>query len=284
MRLPQTPGGESTSRLKIFWTKEKQHWRELPLAPFTWLLLTGVFAFCFNPLLPIAAYALQVWASNWNWRDRWASIRSLATPGIVFVFCLTVLALLDHAQIWIIPALIGSLQATWVALLPGTLSLTPLDLHDMLARLVLLLPLAPGLTLLYEYIDPRTQTRPKRILTPADLIEPSAKPEPAPIATPPPGPQPAPLEPAAPTEEKTPPNTAGKQRTPLHRKKATVGAEQMTMTASLPQIMSLKHLLLLLLRTKAPRRIHPRKNPRNRRRTLQPNNPNTPNQLTGITS
>jgi hypothetical protein len=171
-----------------------------PLAPFIWMSILALISLCVNPLLPFIAYALQLWASTWNWRDRWASVRAMATPGIVFVCCLVVLALLDQAHVWIVPPTISNVQSAWQAHLLGDLSLSPLDLHSLVARLILLLPLAPGLALLYEVIAPRTQTQPRRILLLDDLVPPIAalptaadqapEPTPEPIA-----PEPAPLTP-----------------------------------------------------------------------------------------
>ena len=210
-----------------FWTQEKEHWLTIDMAPFIWISVCTLLAMVFlNLLLPFVAYALQLWASAWNWRDRWASVRAMATPGIVFVCCLVVLALLDHAQFWIVPPIVSSVQSAWQAHLPGDLSLSPLDLHALVARLVLLLPLAPGLALLYEYIDPRTRTQPRRILRQADLVAPPIAP---PTSAPAPGPAPEPVAPAPPAAQPAPPSgknsAAATKQQPLHRKKQQPGAQ-----------------------------------------------------------
>jgi hypothetical protein len=200
------------------------------MAPFIWMLVLAAVAGCLNLLLPFVAYALQLWASTWKWRDRWASLRALAPPGIVLVCCLVVLALLDHAHFWIVPTFVSSGQSFWQAYLPGDLSLSPLDLHALVARLVLLLPLAPGLALLYEYVAPRTRTQPRRILLQADLVVTPIAP---PAATPSPGQPTTPtsepsVAPTPPTAQPAPPPT--QKQPPLHRKKQQPGAQSVAGT------------------------------------------------------
>lgn len=231
-----------------FWKKEKAHWQELPLAPFTWMCILVLVSLCLSPLLPFVAYALQRWASAWNWRDRWASVRTLATLGIGFVCCLVVLALLDQMHFWLVPPIVSRMQNVWQTHLPGDLSLSPFDLHALAARLALLLPLAPGLALVYEYLDPRTRTQPRRILLQADLVPtplpPAASVPPTGLASPPEA-KPASAA-SAPPEQPAPPPTRksvppAKKPQPLHRKKLQPGApasaanavEQMTIDSFL---------------------------------------------------
>lgn len=218
-----------------FWSTEKAYWETLPLPRFLGMSVLVLVCLCVNPLLPFVAYALQLWASAWNWRDHWASVRATATPGLVFVCCLIVLALLDHIHFWIVPSLVSSVQHVWQAHLPGDLSLSPLDLHALFARVVLLLPLAPGLALLYEYIAPRTQIQPRRILLQRDLVPaslPPTAPAPAPGPTPEPKPEsvaatPPPAQPAPSPAKKSAPT---QKQPPLHRKKPQPGAQPATGT------------------------------------------------------
>lgn len=229
-----------------FWENEKVYWQDMPLAPFIWMLGIIVVSACISLLLPVLAYALQLWASSWNWRDRWATLRSLATPGLVFVCCLLLLGLLDHAQFWIIPFLISSVQGFWQTHLPGNLSLSPLDFHALVARLILWLPLAPGLALLYEYLAPRTRTHPRRILLQGDLVTPplapptATAPAPAQEVTPEPvAPPPSAAQPAPAPAQKSAPTAQKKKQPPLHRKQQQPGTqpadtvEQMTIESFL---------------------------------------------------
>jgi hypothetical protein len=157
------------------WLKaEWQHVEGLPMPRFLLLFLPTILLIVISPLLPITAYALQRWASgSWAWRDRWASVTSWAKQGGVLVALILIYAALSAAQVWIFPGLTAALQAFWRAYLPGELSLSPLDIHSLFARTLLLLPLAPALALLYERIDPQTRVQPQRVLTPADLAEPT---------------------------------------------------------------------------------------------------------------
>ncbi len=84
------------------------------------------------------------------------------------------------AQLWFFPEVISTMQTLWQAHLPGNLSLSPLDGHTLIARVLLLLPVAPLLALLDEWIDPRTRVHLQRVLTPADLREPSQSADPPP--------------------------------------------------------------------------------------------------------
>jgi len=156
---------------------EKMSWQTLGL-----LLAVTLTLILFNPLLPPLAYILQLWAANWAWRDRWASLLVLTKQGLIFVGALYLLATLDLAHLWIIPNLIAPLQIFWSTHLPGELSLVPIFREDLLARCLLLLPLAPAVTTLYEYINPQANQRLHRVLQASDLADattPTAAPPPA---------------------------------------------------------------------------------------------------------
>lgn len=156
--------------LKARLMREAWHWAELPWQRFAGLLLpTSVLVFL-DPPLPVVAYALWLWASSsWNWRDLWSSVGALARRGGVFVGVVLLVAVLSSAQVWIFPDLVSALQAFWSAHLPGELSLMPLFKTSLLARILLLLPLAPALALYYERVDPRTRVQEQRILTARDM-------------------------------------------------------------------------------------------------------------------
>src|SRR5450759_2691201 len=134
--------------LKQRLSREAWHWADLPPHRFAGLLLPiGVLVFIAPPL-PVVAYALWLWASSsWAWRDRWASIWAASRRGGVFVGLVLLFAALSSAQVWIFPDLAAMLQAFWRAHLPGELSLMPLFEPSLLARTLLLLPLAPLLAL-----------------------------------------------------------------------------------------------------------------------------------------
>jgi len=166
--LPQ-PAPPLTLKARIM--REARHWADLSWLRFALLALSiGVFVFM-TPLLPITAYALWVWAgSSSAWRDRWASIWALARRGGVFVALVFFVAALSSAQVWIFPQLTATLQHAWSAHLPGELSLSPFaGRSSIVARTLLLLPLAPALALYFEHVDPRTRVQQPRILTPRDL-------------------------------------------------------------------------------------------------------------------
>lgn len=166
--------------------REYRHWEEMPGLRFGVLLLHFSLLLVIAPLLLLAACVLWWWAAHsWDWRDRWTSVRSWAKQGGVFVALVLAFAFLSNAHIWVLPQLTATLQAFWHAHLGGDLSLSPTDLDGLVARAFLLLPLAPALALLYEWIDPRTQVRLQRILTPADLVEPTPAPQTEPAAPPP---------------------------------------------------------------------------------------------------
>src|SRR5215469_8772273 len=174
----QHPPQSAPLTLKARLIREYRHWDEMPALRFCLLLLPSMLLLVISPLLPLAAYALWLWAAHsWDWRDRWTSIWAWAKQGGVFVALVLVFASLSSAQVWVLPQLTAMLQAFWHAHLRGDLSLSPLDLDGLLARALLLLPLAPALALLYEWIDPRTQVRLQRILTPADLVAPASAPQ-----------------------------------------------------------------------------------------------------------
>lgn len=176
--------------------EEWHHWVDMPPLTFAFLVLPSALLCVVSPLLPIAAYTLQLWASSsFTWRDRWASIWVWAKRGSVFVALVFVISWLSAAHVWILPDLTAALQVFWHAYLPGDLSLSPLDLDAFPARTLLLLPLAPACALLYEWADPRTRVQSQRMLTPADLVEPTptaapptASPTPAAHAKPAPAP------------------------------------------------------------------------------------------------
>lgn len=165
--LPQ-PAPPLTLKARLL--REAWHWSNLSWRRFVGLLLPICLLVFLDPLLPVVAYALWLWASSsWNWRDRWASIGALARRGGVFVGLVLLVAALSSAQVWLFPDLVGMLQAFWNAHLPGELSLVPLFRSSLLARTLLLLPLAPALAFYYERVDPRTCTQEQRILTARDM-------------------------------------------------------------------------------------------------------------------
>ena len=170
-KLPLLP-----PELRSLLQEEWHHLATMPTLRFCLLVLPSIVLFFINPLLPTASYALQLWASHsWAWRDRWASVTIFAKQGGVIVALVLVLASLNSAHVWIVPQLTEAAQAWWHTHLPGDLSLSPLGLGALIARTLLLLPLAPGLALFYEHFDPRTRVQPQRVLTPADLAEPTTE-------------------------------------------------------------------------------------------------------------
>lgn len=220
--LPQQP---EPLTLKARLARKWRHWEEIPLPRFCLLLLSTALLLAITPLLPLAACALWWWAAHsWDWRDRWTSMRSWAKQGGTFVALVLVFAFLSSAQVWILPQLTAALQAFWSAHLRGDLSLVPTDLDGLLARALLLLPLAPALALLYERIDPRTLVQLQRILTPADLVEPTPPPPAEPVAT-------AAPPPAARQKAQAPPKA--KAATPRKRTRTRPGAQQTTIESFL---------------------------------------------------
>src|ERR1700730_6880693 len=189
------PPPDQQHMIKALLAREWEHYSERPIRLSLALFLLSLLLFCLDPLLPLVASPLQLWAaSHFAWRSRWASVWAFARAGGWFVALLLLYTALDGAHIWIIPTITRALQLLWQAHLPGDLSLSPFDRYSLLARSVLLLPLAPALALCYEYIDPRTNGHPEhfRFLTPADPAEkkkppttetPVSQPTPPPRAT-----------------------------------------------------------------------------------------------------
>jgi hypothetical protein len=220
--LPQPP---APLTLKARLAREYRHWEEMPILRFCLLVLSGALLLVIAPLLPLAACFLWWWAAHsWDWRDRWTSIRSWAWQGGALVALIVGFAFLSSAQVWILPQLAATLQQVWSAHLGGDLSLAPTDLDGLLARALLLLPLAPALALLYEQIDPRTLQL-QRILTPTDLVKPTPPPpaEPAEAAAPPP---------AARQKATAPPKTKS-ATPPRKRTRKRPGAQQTTIESFL---------------------------------------------------
>jgi hypothetical protein len=196
---------------------EKMSWQTLGL-----LLAVTLALILFNPLLPPLAYILQLWAANWAWRDRWASLRVLTKQGLTFVGALYLLATLDLAHLWIIPNLIAPLQIFWSTHLPGELSLVPIFPEDLLARCLLLLPLAPAVTTLYEYINPQANQRLHRVLQASDLANATTPTASAPLS-----------QPTLPMRKKQ--EKPGQRSTPpLHRKMPP--PEQMTIDSFISKV------------------------------------------------
>jgi hypothetical protein len=183
---PPLPQPAPPLTLKARLIREAWHWADLSWLRFALLALPIAVLVFMTPLLPITAYALWVWAgSSWAWRDRWASIWALARRGGVFVALVLLVAVLSSAQVWIFPQLTAMLQNAWSAHLPGELSLSPLaGRFSIVARTLLLLPLAPALALYFEKVNPRTRLQQQRILTARDLApkKPKAKQNAAPTA------------------------------------------------------------------------------------------------------
>lgn len=200
MQQPHTPSPHTQSWLKAEW----DHWVDLPLFSFCLFFLLSIILFPINPLLPLASYAIQLWAgSSWTWRDRWASVWVWAKQGAAFVGLVAAIMWLASAHVWFIAELVAALQTFWRMHLPGEFSLSPLEADALLARSLLLLPLAPALALLYEWMAPRTRMHLQRVLTAADFVPP---PRPTPV------PPPAPANAAAPA-----PQTSTHVRRPASR-------------------------------------------------------------------
>jgi len=176
---PPLPQPAPPLTLKARLMREAHHWADLSWLRFALLALPIGMSVYMTPLLLITAYALWVWAgSSWAWRDRWASIWALARRGGVFMALVLLVAALSSAQVWIFPQLTATLQNAWSAHLPGELSLSPLDgRFSIVARTLLLLPLAPALALYFEKVNPRTRVQQQRILTARDLVPKKPKPK-----------------------------------------------------------------------------------------------------------
>jgi hypothetical protein len=209
-QLPQQP---APLTLKARLMREYRHWEEMPGSRLCLLLLPSILLLVIAPLLPLAACALWWWAAHsWDWRDRWTSVRSWAKQGGAVVALVFIFAGLSSAQVWVLPQITATLQVFWHAHLGGDLSFSPTDLDGLRARALLFLPLAPALALLYEWIDPRTQVLLQRILTPADVAEPTPAPqaEPAQETAPPPARKKAAATPKA--KAATPPRKRTRKR------------------------------------------------------------------------
>lgn len=186
-QTPQQPHAPSPPpHLWRKWLEEEwQHWGEISQQTHCLLIGLSLILFICDPLLPITAYMLQRWAaSTWAWRDRWTSVWIWAKQSVWFLATIMVLTLLATTHIWMFPQLIAGAQTIWQQILPGDLSLSLSDEHDLIARSLLLLPLAPTLALVYERIDSRTYVQLHRVLTPADLEPKPPSPNP-PKQTPP---------------------------------------------------------------------------------------------------
>ena len=219
-----TPSPAPHPLWRRWWQEEWRHWEATSSQTRCLLIGLSLLLFFVDPLLPPTAYILQRWAASaWTWRDRWTSVWIWAKQGVWFVTLIVIVVLLAVTHIWIIPQLIAAAQTVWQQILPGTLSLSIFDSSDLLARSLLLLPLAPALAFLYERIDTRTYVRLKRVLTPADLEPKPITPDPSP---PTPDPAPAPDE-AAPKKTRT-----YKQKS---RKTKAPPAEQVTIDSFLDQ-------------------------------------------------
>ena len=118
-------------------------------------------------------------------------------------------AALSSINVWIFPQLTANAQAFWHAHLGGDLTLSPSDLDGLVARTLLLLPLAPALALCYEWLDPRTRVQLQRILTPADLVEPKTDETKASSTI------------SSTTQEATPPSPSASRKVPPTPKAAT---------------------------------------------------------------
>src|SRR5260221_10562106 len=176
---PPLPQPAPPLTLKARLMREAHHWAALSWLRFALLALPIGMSVYMTPLLTITAYALWMWAgSSWAWRDRWASIWGLARRGGVFVALVLLVAALSSAQVWIFPQLTATLQNAWSAHLPGELSLSPLaGRFSIVARTLLLLPLAPALALYFEKVNPRTRVQLQRILTARVLAPKKPKPK-----------------------------------------------------------------------------------------------------------
>lgn len=221
--LPQ-PAPPLTRKQRLM--REARHWADLPPLRMAVLALSiGVLIFL-DPPLPVVAYALWLWASSsWAWRDRWASIWALARRGGVFVGLVLIWAALSTAQVWIVPDVTATLQAYWRAHLVGELSLMPLLEPSLLARTLLLLPLAPALALYFEKVDPHTRVQQQRILTARDVEpkKPKVKQD-APTAAQ----KDVPQEPAARPKPKPTANAAPREPSKQHSDSPPAPPEQIT--------------------------------------------------------
>lgn len=233
---PQSPPRQKpTART---WLKDEwNHFAEMELLPLCLFAFPSILLLPINPLLPPIAYALQRWAaSTWAWRDRWTSVWVWAKQGAWLSAILAGIVALGTWHIWIFPELITAMQTLWQAHLPGTLSLSPTDGQALFARTLLLLPLAPVLSLLYERIDPRTRVRHRRVLTPADLAKPAPPTDPSPDPAKAPTPHQTPPQ-AVPQGPPTPPKKKRQTPTPTLAAQMTIDsilAPDQTQTSAPP--------------------------------------------------
>ena len=239
---PQSPSKpKPTLRTRV--ASEWEHFEQMPYSRLLLLLVPSVLLLIIDPLVPIAAYLLQTWAgSSHTWRERWASLVAAAKKCGIILAALAIYLLLDHAQIWLIPTLTFSLQLLWHAYLPGILSLSPVGGQSLLARSLLLLPLAPILAIYDERIDPRTGEQLNRVLMSNDLKPPKRKAPPvaapSPAPTTPPNPQTP--TPTPTTSQKTPPkktttpNAAASQKITIESFLASQPVEEKTSGPSAP--------------------------------------------------
>lgn len=210
MSPPSPPQPKPTVRTTL--ATEWDRFEEMSTTRLLLLVLPSILLLVVDPLVPILAYLLQVWAgSPGYWRERWAGLMVQAKQSGIVLAALALYLLLDHTQVWLVPTITFHLQLFWQTHLPGTLSLSLLDGRDLLARSFLLLPLAPIVAIYYERIDPRTSGGLKRVLMPNDL-----KPKPQP-QTPPPPSTPAPPRKATTPKNATPKATTPKDATTAHQ-------------------------------------------------------------------
>lgn len=190
------------------------------------LLMLWLLTLLLCPPLPFLAYGIQWWVSPWTWQERWESLRAPVRDGCLVAGLILGITALDLAHVWIIPDLVAIVQNFWRTHLPGSLSLSPVESATLLARSLLLLPLAPALSLLYERIEPRADPHSvdiHRVLTSREVAKAQAQ------ATP----GNAPAQPDVPLEtreqspdqaaQKNPPNPAEKRTRrvpPLHRQRS----------------------------------------------------------------
>lgn len=215
MQRPPTLSPSSPRQHARSWLNEEwEHFEQMPLRTLCLLFLPSLLLIAVDPLLPIAACLMKRWAvSSWTWRDRWASIWVWAKQGACWTAALVGIVILGAAHVWIFPGLIAALQMLWhMAHLPGVLSLSPLDSFSLVARSLLLLPLAPVLALYYERIDPRTRVSLHRVLTPTDQAP--HPPTASPPAHPPKREATGQMSPSSPSGEHEPPPSPKRPKTP----------------------------------------------------------------------
>lgn len=232
MQPPQSPSKpKPTLRTRV--EAERDHFEEMPYRRLFLLLLPNILLLYIDPLVPIIAYLLQIWAgSSHTWRERWASLVAGAKRCAIILAALALYLLLNHAQVWIIPTLTDDVQRFWQTYLPGILSLSLVNGQSLLARSLLLLPLAPILAVYDERIDPRTGKPLNRVLMPNDLKPKPPKRKTAPVAPPPASAPTAASNPSTPASHTTPPkkttdpNAAASQKITIESYLASQPAEE----------------------------------------------------------